>query len=650
MQISDWSFGHNDPNLYENISLDNITSGEYVLLFAQAEGVGFFEYTLSHGGGRMSNVAALAIGGLLAISFVLGLTLLLLVATRFSLLWRVSLWTLLVSSTLVGCIPPDQRLMNQTGIPNELPQPAPSESAIVVSTQELTPSSLSCQGKFIPHLLDHTTTIDADIVRQYESNGAGLAINDLDNDGDLDIVFANLDGPNRLLWNEGDLRFHPALLGHPDTSGDSRDVDIVDVNGDGWFDIVLTRRHRKPMEFWLNQGETALRNFVLSDEYNVRHAYTASWADLDGDADLDLVTAEYDIELTDGRKPDVINVGGGVLYYENRDGSFIPSSVALHSQALALLLTDLNEDGQTDILVGNDFDSPDQVWYGSDQGWQEATPFRTITHNTMSFAVGDLDNDGHDEIFATDMMPYAHDEETMAAWEPVMSIMSDPPASDPQTMANVLQVRDERGRFADRAPISGLTATGWSWSAKFGDLDNDGFLDLYVVNGMMAVELFRHLPNNELVEENQAFRNIGQGQFVPAGEWNLNTTGSGRSMSMADLDDDGDLDIVVNNLQSPAQLLENQLCGGRALEIDLFWPDSPNQRAIGSRLTLHTSTGTYYRTTHSDSGYLSGDPARVHFGFPIETRLEKLVIRWPDGMNTIVDTPESQTLMKVIRE
>jgi hypothetical protein len=159
------------------------------------------------------------------------------------------------------------------------------------------------------------------------------------------------------------------------------------------------------------------------------------------------------------------------------------------------------------------------------------------------------------------MHPYNDTPGMMAQWQPVMEgMMHDMVEGDPQQMANVLQVWDEDGKAVNTAVASGISATGWSWSSQFGDLDQDGWLDLYVVNGMQALDNFSHLPNDELIEENQVYRHNGRNEFEPMPDWGLNSTYGGRSMVMADLDWDGDLDIVVNNLQDPAQLFINQLC------------------------------------------------------------------------------------------
>ena len=529
-----------------------------------------------------------------------------------------------------------------------LPPIDPADVGLNISVTKSNPQAGLCSGRFVEHLLAHETTgPGGDTVRMFEANGGGVAINDLDGDGDLDVVLANHAGRNSILWNEGALHFRRQAM----ESGDSRAVNIVDVDGDSQMDIVFSRRVTAP-NFWRNQGDGTFALTLLPGVDKPLYAIT--WADLDGDDDLDLVGGTYDAALlTEFGQEFLFNNTAGVYVYENQSGRFAATRLIDNAQALTLALADINGDGRLDILIGNDFAVLDTVWLRTESGWEAAEElFSTMTHSTMSLATADVDNNGSLEIFATDMKPLDETPETLAAWRPIMeSMMSDPhPADDPQVMQNVLQWAAEDGVYRNRSTLSGIQATGWSWSGKFGDLDQDGLVDLYVVNGFMEASTFAQMPNHELVEENQAFRNLGDGRFEAATGWALNSTASGRGMSMADLDGDGDLDIVVNNLRSPAQLFENQLCSGRSLQVDLRRPASQNVYALGARLILHTENGRIYREIGAGSGYLSGDPARVHFGIGDGDTPRALEVHWPDGRRDLLRDISADTRIIVERQ
>ena len=528
-----------------------------------------------------------------------------------------------------------------------IPLPRRTPPPVEVTTEAM-PSSVdarACPGRFVEHVLEHTTGAGGGRIGLYASNGAGVGVGDLDGDGDLEIVLANLAGPNTVHWNEGVLRFRVERL----PVGASRAVHLIDADGDGRLDLFFTHSVAPPT-LWLNADNSDGPKFVRVDAGVREPLYTADWADFDADGDLDLAGATYDAELHSVAP----GASGGVFVYRNGGdpraaGGLLrlDTELAARSLALAVLASDLDGDGRIDIAVGNDFFLPDYEWLWSADGWYPGGLFGRMAHNTMSLDAGDVDNDGRLDLLATDMKPYASDAESRRAWEPLQL----PPAPDPaQINRNVLQIAGDGGAYREQGLEWGIDASGWSWSSKFGDLDNDGFLDAYIVNGMIAVELFEHLPGDELVEENQAFRNVQGTRFVPAPEWGLGARESGRGMSMADLDVDGDLDIVINNLASPARLFENRLCGGDHLQMDLRWPAAANRYAVGAQVRLETSTGNYLRTVRAAGGYLSGDAPRLHFGVPAGSRLLAARIVWPDGKRSVLQAPPLNHLITVTRQ
>jgi hypothetical protein len=565
-----------------------------------------------------------------------------------------------------------------TRLDGELATRASTEPGVPVTTTVTSlggsaAAASTCTGAFVTHRLPFATGTRLREIGTYISNGAGVAANDLDADGDLDLVFASIDGANTILWNEG--RRGDTLEFTPEELDDrfSRAVAVVDADGDGLLDITFTHRGLDSLSYWRNTGDAAQR-FVRADLPGVDgFAYAMAWGDLDLDGDLDLVTGSYAAELKQhGIANPAEDPRAGVALYTRQGEGFTRQQLDPHAETLSIGVLDLDGDARPEIWVANDFAARDAVWQRHEGAWVQTEPFAATSHSTMSTEWGDLGNDGRLALFSTDMNPYDIAPQTLAKWLPMMKQLGEwRAANDPQLMANVLLVTDSAGStpgpeaaaqvsWHDIATARGVSATGWSWAGRFGDLDRDGLLDLYVVNGMIAADMFGYLPNHELVEENQAFQNRG-GTFVPAPAWQLGSTASGRGMVMADLDADGDLDIVVNNLRGFAQWFENRLCGGQGLEVILQQPPSTAQEAgtaptigantgaIGAVARLITDRGVQRRDLRASGGYLSGDPLRLYFGLPPGAAAQALEITWPDGAVSRVANVAAGTQMVVTR-
>ena len=502
----------------------------------------------------------------------------------------------------------------------------PSVDATVstFSLQQSTP----CENTFVKHILPHITSSGDIGSYVYTSNGSGLAVGDIDGDGLDDITLGNIAGPVRILLNRGSLSFTP----YETTLHDVRALSVVDIDGNGANELVATRRFQRPVI-----GTWRDTTMSFADMPNIYTPfYAMGWQDLNRDGYLDVVFGTYDTEQLQNQGL-IFNQrgGGGVFVYMNDGKNFYPTRLNNAADALAIAFPDLNHDGLPDIYVGNDFNRSEGIWLNQSTTWQPYTPFDQTTENTMGVDVADYNNDGNLDIFATDMKPYSQDIQTMAMWLPAMRKLTRPlTADDPQYAENTLFSWTGQ-RWENMAYALQVDASGWSWSGKFGDLDNDGWQELYVVNGMIAKDLLDHLDEAELRESNMLFHNLAGTRFKSV-NWGISDRSSGRSMSMHDFDNDGDLDIVVNPLDSSALLFENRMCGGNSLAVTLNDPHSANHAAIGATVQIYHDEDILTRVVRSESGYLSGESHRLHFGLGKRNHIDTLRVIWTDGSQSIV--------------
>jgi enediyne biosynthesis protein E4 len=559
---------------------------------------------------------------------------------------------------ILGIVAIQRREPRVTSAWSDLAEQFEKAEQVSVATTQAPTRRGSCGPRFLERRLSHFTRAKTADVLPYDTNGSGLAIGDLDGDQRPDIVLGDLRHTTSIMWNRGGFQFERTGLvddeGGLDDS-DTRHVSIVDVNGDGRNDIVTTHTGGG-VSAWINLGG---RRFVSEGiEAVAVPAYTMVWDDLEGDGDLDFVTASYDqlLERVNGTNV-LLGSGAGVAVYERTNDNYQVTRLQRSSQALALTMVDTDADGKRELMVGNDFGVPDMVFAATGSGttrlqWKPIEPFSRITRNTMAFALADYDRNGLVDVFATDMKPRYTDDQAVAAWMPLLQPRFErTPPNDPQRPENALQQQLSPGVFRDRAYDRGVDATGWSWGAQFGDLDLDGDEDLYVVNGMIDDELLGHLNNAEVVEQNVTFRNNGDGSFDRETTWGLGVRASGRSVAMADLDQDGRLDVVINNLDAPAVILENRLCTkGSSLQVRLRWAGKQNNPAFGSSIVAVLTEGQLLRTVNPAGGYLTSLDGTVHFGIPAGRAVNELQITWPDGKASRVAVPQTQTIVTVTRD
>ena len=226
----------------------------------------------------------------------------------------------------------------------------------------------SCSESFVTHTLEHMTKARVGDHTVYDSNGSGVAVADLNRDGLQDIVLGNLDGSAHILWNQGDFKFKSSTLIDNlglEESG-TRAVQIIDANADGMLDIVFTHT-RGGISLWDGDGKGNFKTRAL-DTVSIP-AYTMLWDDLDGDGDIELVTASYDAILETESKDFLTSNGGGVVVYDNQNGTLKPNRIMRESHSLAIALYDVNADGRRDLIVGNDFAVPDYIYLNTKTGW-----------------------------------------------------------------------------------------------------------------------------------------------------------------------------------------------------------------------------------------------------------------------------------------
>ena len=526
----------------------------------------------------------------------------------------------------------------------------------------------------------------------YIYNGAGVAVGDIDNDGLPDLFFTGNMVSSRLSLNKGDMRFaditEPAgVTTHRWATG----ATMVDINDDGYLDIYVSvsgpERSKGPDRanlLFVNNGnrtftEAAARYGIADTGFTTN----AAFLDYDGDGDLDLFLLNNSPKDFARGEADTHPLGvrsespGGWnrLYRNNGNGTFIDVSreagiLRQIGYGLGLAVADVNRDGRPDIYVSNDVAPNDVLYVNNGDGTFTDKAGAWIKHASfagMGVDIADFNNDGWPDIMQVDMLPAALEQQKRMSGYLTFGgqyqlrrrgFRDDFDANSLQLSNGVTPNGDVI--FSDIAALAGVTATDWSWSALFADFDNDGSKDIFVTNGypkapndldyqaavfaarragnrQRALSLLHDLRSYEV--SNYVFRNNGDLTFSDKTKtWGMDQPGFSYGAVYADLNNDGRLDVVVNNIDAPAFIYEGIRAkddSAHYLQIKLEG-ESPNRRGVGTTLIL-TAGGQRQQIYHSPyRGYMSSMETLEQFGLGRATRVDSLEITWPDGRSQVL--------------
>ncbi len=535
-------------------------------------------------------------------------------------------------------------------------------------------------------------------------NGGGVGIGDFDHDGRQDIFFTGNLVSNRLYLNRGNWIFEDvtttAGVGSPDSW--STGVAVVDVNADGWQDLYVCKagppaeeriagmggvRHN---ELFINQGDGTFREMAAAYGLAVSGlSVHAAFFDYDGDGDLDCyllsnstrATTGFDLRADLRSKPDP--EGGNRLLKnllaETGETRFtdVTAAAGIYSSAigfgLGVTVGDVDGDGRPDLFISNDYFERDYLYLNRGDGTFEESlteHLPEISKGSMGADLADLNNDGYPELFVTEMLPRTDRRYKTKAvfdgWNRYQLYRDQ--GYHQQFSRNVLQLNQGNGYYSEIGRFAGVEATDWSWGALLADFDGDGYRDIFVANGTgrdlldqdyinfngnpSAVRRMIHEEGKGITdlidlipEEPQAnalFHNDGDLHFTDLAEaWGLGNPGFSNGSAYGDLDNDGDLDLVVNNVDAVAGLYRNN-SERRGRMIRMIGKQAGNPDAIGARLTGFGPGGrTEYAEIHPMRGFQSTVDRRIH----LSDAVERVEIRWPDGNRQYVDLPDSNVVI-----
>lgn len=527
----------------------------------------------------------------------------------------------------------------------------------------------------------------------YVYNGAGVAIGDINNDGLQDMYFTGNQVPNKLYLNEGGMKFKDITqtAGVDGGPGWDNGVTMVDINNDGLMDIYVCKGGYQDSDserrnlLYINQGNLIFKEeakqFGLDD---IGYTMHAAFFDMDNDNDLDVYLSA---------RPDSFYLGLSRMVsgkrnppekcrnklYRNDNGKFVEVGKQAgvgntFGYALSVVTADLNKDGYEDIFISNDYADNDYMFINQKNGTFK-DEIKNATNHVSLFSMGadiaDINNDGNEDIMVMEMLPENYKRSKVSM--PRMDVEGFHAIVDSgfqkQYMHNVLHLNNGNLFFSDVSQLAGVSKTEWSWSTLLADFDNDGNRDIFVANGYRR-DLFdgdilqkqdvyirsnmnKYSSGKEMFEKgfkeyleiydpikvrNYLFKNKGDLKFENVSQaWGFEDSTFSNGAAIADFDNDGDMDLVINNLDQEALLYENTTNSqNNYIKLKLDGP-AANHDGIGAKISLYyDGKMQQYFEQKTVRGYLSSNDPRVHFGVGKTSKIDSIVITWLDGRENLL--------------
>ena len=528
------------------------------------------------------------------------------------------------------------------------------------------------------------------LMYEYFYNGGGVASGDFNGDGNIDLYFTSNMGDNKFYLNKGNLQFQDitAISGAGGREGPWKTgVNAVDINADGKLDLYLCYSGALPPEkranqLFINTGNDAGGNPGFEEKAAAYGLASTGFSnqsyffDCDKDGDLDMLLLNHNPKnlplLNEAGTAQLLkqdNPDKGLRLYKQTNGTFADVTVASGingselSYGLGLGISDFNEDGWPDFYVSNDYSVPDCFYINNKNGTFTNQLKNSIGH-TSQFSMGndvaDINNDGLTDIFTLDMLPEDNRRQKLLLTPDNYEKFNENLRSGfyYQYMRNMLQLNNGNGTFSEIGQQAGVSNTDWSWSALLADYDNDGWKDLYVTNGYYrdytnldfinymndyvkekgrlqredVMELIKGMPSSNVT--NYIFQNKQGNSFQNNNQsWGISEASNSNGAIYADLDNDGDLDLVVNNINQPAFVYQNQsqkLNTNHFLQLQLIG-EAGNTQGLGAKIKIFNAGEIQSLEQNPSRGYLSNVSFNLHFGLGNAAKADSLFITWSSG-------------------